>query len=142
MSIAFDAHVNLDKHDPAMAAARSVEQSQRLLNPSSRLYFEPGPAATDAPWLKPNYNAWISNANESIKLDKWEDWRLKPMPQTSEIVVQLSEPPEGKTWKNFRDWIRPFVAFHLEQGRSVALNPQDMIDAGMCVEHIAPEQFA
>lgn len=150
MSVAFDAHIDLPIGNHAIAAARFVGQDTKR-----PCYFEPGPAAGDYHWFKAGCNVWIANDNSSIVQNWREPWQLDPLPSTTETILQLSMAPadiirgekynapkeyvelwEGCEWENYPQWIGRFVRYHIDKGRSVAVNPRDFARFGLKVKDV------
>lgn len=127
MSIALDSHVNIGTRSSTCATARMVEQMAHQRHKPVRMYFEPGPAPDDV-WFKPGHSVWVSNANSRFTLG--DKWYMDPLPEGTEIIVQITEPPYGESWDTFDKWIKPVVQGYFEQGFSVAVPPADFARFG------------
>jgi hypothetical protein len=121
MEIAFDA-----LHD-VKEGSWELNVYRLLTSMGVRTYVETAPNATDRPLFDANFQ--IVNTTLERTLKNAEPW-MAPLEQLSgERIILLSDVPQGKSWEDSMQWAPQWMAHWINQGWSVAVGPQHIIES-------------
>lgn len=131
MEIAFDA-----LHD-VKPNGWELQVFRLLTSMGVRTYVETAPNVVDVELYGANFQ--IVNTTLDRTLLKGEPWMAPLEKLTGERIILLGQPPAGKEWKDWKEWLGPWMAHWLDQGWSVAINPSNLVEGNIRPRDLADE---